>query len=322
MTSFLSLLLPSTRYEFIPASRLFPPLDPAELGEVGTHPCMPSPDVTLFRLMHDYTMEWLIPEKCDLGRSMNAVRNAFRIFGSDRDASTFCRADSRHYTKIRMEEGVSGAAVRRELTTLRAAFGHAVREEVLKTAPKFQMPPAASPRIRFLERDEFRVLMQTPKAPRVHRWFTLGFGTGARARAIEEAKWDRVNLAERTIDFRVPGVRYKNKRRVVVPINDWLLPRITAMYERRQDDWVIGLGKSGGVTTTYHMAVQAYKDAGIKDITAPRHIARHTFASWLLQAGVSIYIVAKLLGDTVKMVETTYAHVLPSHLLDGSNKWS
>lgn len=323
MSNFLSTLFPATSYEFIPASKLFPPLDEIEIGEGGEPiACNPLPDVTLFRLMHDYTMEWLIPEKCDLSRAMNAVRNGLRIFGSERDASTFARADSRYYTKIRMEEGVSGAAVRRELTTIRAAFGHAVREERLIAAPKFQMPPAAASRIRFLTREEFKLLMATPKPPRLHRFFTLAFGTGARAAAIQELTWDRVNLAERTIDYRVPGVRYKNKRRVAVPINDWLLPRMHNLYERRTDEYVIGLGPSGRVTTVYHHAAQAYKNAGLKDVRAPRHIARHTFASWLLQAGASIYKVANLLGDTVKMVEDTYAHVLPAHLLEDSNKWN
>jgi integrase len=44
------------------------------------------------------------------------------------------------------------------------------------------------------------------------------------------------------------------------------------------------------------------------------HSGRHTFASWLAQDGVSLNIVAELLGDTMKTVEETYAHLVPDTL--------
>lgn len=41
------------------------------------------------------------------------------------------------------------------------------------------------------------------------------------------------------------------------------------------------------------------------------HSGRHTYASWLAQDGVPLNIIAKLLGDTTKVVEETYAHLVP-----------
>ena len=41
------------------------------------------------------------------------------------------------------------------------------------------------------------------------------------------------------------------------------------------------------------------------------HIARHTFASLLASAGVSIYKVAQWLGDDVRVVQKHYAKLLP-----------
>lgn len=41
------------------------------------------------------------------------------------------------------------------------------------------------------------------------------------------------------------------------------------------------------------------------------HTLRHTFASWLVRRGVDLYTVAKLLGDSLAMVEKTYAHLSP-----------
>jgi integrase len=44
------------------------------------------------------------------------------------------------------------------------------------------------------------------------------------------------------------------------------------------------------------------------------HSLRHTFASWLVQRDVQIMKVARLLGDTAKMVEDVYGHLLPGDL--------
>jgi integrase len=41
------------------------------------------------------------------------------------------------------------------------------------------------------------------------------------------------------------------------------------------------------------------------------HTLRHTFASWLVAADVNPYRVAKLLGNSLKMIETTYGHLAP-----------
>jgi len=41
------------------------------------------------------------------------------------------------------------------------------------------------------------------------------------------------------------------------------------------------------------------------------HIARHTFASLLASAGVSIYKIAKWLGDDVRVVDQHYAKLIP-----------
>jgi integrase len=38
------------------------------------------------------------------------------------------------------------------------------------------------------------------------------------------------------------------------------------------------------------------------------HVIRHTRATHMLQDGVDIYAVAKLLGDTIRTVETIYGH--------------
>ena len=50
------------------------------------------------------------------------------------------------------------------------------------------------------------------------------------------------------------------------------------------------------------------------------HSLRHTFASWLVQEGVSLYEVQRLLGHSNISVTEIYAHLQPCQLHSAVNK--
>jgi integrase len=60
---------------------------------------------------------------------------------------------------------------------------------------------------------------------------------------------------------------------------------------------------------------EAYTRAGIRygrdGDALTLHSGRHTYASWMAQDGVPLNVIATLLGDTTKVVEETYAHLVP-----------
>ena len=281
---------------------------------------------TLKEVAESYVLEHVAKSGGDVKKARGALRDWLEAIGEDFDAAKLKRADGRKVVEHVEARGAKPATARRIMAFGVAALNHAKKEERIDKVPKFQMPAMSPPRLRWLTREEHRALMQQKMSPRLKRFYILAFETGARSEPIIELTWDRVDFAARTIDYRVPGVIYKNKRRVVVPISDHLLPRLQMMYETRKDNYVIGLSPTGKVTSTYNEAVKVMKAAGIKD-AVPRHVCRHTFASWLLQGDesrgvkpVSIERVAKLIGDTVAMVERTYGHLTPKHLLDDVNR--
>jgi site-specific recombinase XerD len=50
------------------------------------------------------------------------------------------------------------------------------------------------------------------------------------------------------------------------------------------------------------------------------HSLRHTFASWLVQKGATLYEVQRLLGHTSSKVTEVYSHLQPEHMRDTVNK--
>lgn len=70
-------------------------------------------------------------------------------------------------------------------------------------------------------------------------------------------------------------------------------------------------------TASGYWAPRDFKAAGLPFGRAgalTTHSLRHTFASWLVQRKADLLTVAKLMGDTVAMVEKVYAHLRPADL--------
>jgi integrase len=82
-------------------------------------------------------------------------------------------------------------------------------------------------------------------------------------------------------------------------------------------------GKRYSQGSLYHECKKDLAKIGIKERGVARHVARHTVATWMLRGDkergippAPIHRVALMLGDTITMIERTYAHVLPTDLQD------
>ena len=206
---------------------------------------------------------------------------------------------------------VADGPVRREIGVLRAALSWAVREQWIDRAPYIEMPPAPPPRDRWLTRDEIDRLARAASSPHIRLFIVLGFHTAARTGAILDLRWDRVDFTHRLVSYDFPGRRQTKKRRATVPLN---VPALTALQEARAvavTDHVIEWN-GRRVYSIRRGFTQACVRAGLVDVTP--HVLRHSAASYMVMAGVPIGEVARMLGDTIKTVEATYAKHAPDYL--------
>jgi integrase len=87
---------------------------------------------------------------------------------------------------------------------------------------------------------------------------------------------------------------------------DWLMP---AVRDRSQPIHFNQFSRS---------LRQVVEDAGLEPgrgspTAVSYHALRHTFATWLVMADENLLTVAKLLGNSVQMVEQVYGHLAPEH---------
>ena len=161
------------------------------------------------------------------------------------------RCTVEHLTDARLQDyqtrrGVSAGSIRRELGGLRTVLRWAAKKKLIAavSVPEFELPAAAGPRVKFLDRDQeqwfwdqamawgttHRAHTPIESSRRVALFVALGLETAARRGAIYDLTWDRVDLAQGVIDYRVPGRRVTKKRRVLVPISDRLTPVLEAAW--------------------------------------------------------------------------------------------
>jgi integrase len=172
------------------------------------------------------------------------------------------------------------------------------------------MPPAPPARDRWLAKDEVDRLIESAGAPHIRLFVVLAYHTAARAGAILDLTWDRVDLERQLISYDRPGRARSHKRRATVPINIVALAELQAARMVAVSDHVIEF-RGKPVMSIKTGFAKASRRAGIS--CAP-HVLRHTAASHMVMAGVPLAEVARMLGDTEAMIEKTYAKHSPDFL--------
>jgi integrase len=222
----------------------------------------------------------------------------------------------RTYLERRQAEGVAPGTIRRDISVLRAALAWAVRERWIASAPYVEMPQRPPPRDRWLTRGEVDRLISACASPHLRLFTILAYHTAARRGAILELTWDRVDLDHRRIAYQKPGRRETKKRRATVPINPVAFAALAEARLVAVSDYVIEY-HSKQIHSIKTGFAQACATAGIKDCSA--HVLRHSAATHLVMAGVPLIQIARLLGDTVDMVERVYGKHSPDFLRDAAD---
>jgi integrase len=103
-----------------------------------------------------------------------------------------------------------------------------------------------------------------------------------------------------------------------VPINDTLLAYLHEARNVRLTDYVIEWN-GYGVRSIKPAFQKACNRAGLDDVTP--HVLRHTAASHMAMAGVSMQQIARMLGHTdSRITERVYAHHSPDYLRGAADK--
>lgn len=226
------------------------------------------------------------------------------------------------YMQSRKEKGAAIATVNREFAMLSKAFNLAMKQwEWCSDNPcsRIQKEPENNRIDRWLTPEEEQRLLNGSKGylnGQLLEVVILALNTGMRQGEILNLKWQDIDLFRKIVAVK----KTKNKDPKVIPLNQ------SAHEVLLKKSKVVNI--SGYVFATQHSTkimrsnlqrefYNALKKANIVNFRF--HDLRHTFATRLVQCGVDLYSVAKLLGHRDITTTQRYAHHYPESLRPSVN---
>jgi integrase len=224
---------------------------------------------------------------------------------------------------------LSPQSVKHTLTLLGEIYRQAVKWGIYEgeiPTTKVKIPQRDNRRMRFLTKDEARRLLGALRksSPDLWRMAVLSLYTGMRAGEIFNLRWEHVNFSERTIAI-MDG---KGEQSRVAHMTDQVLEVLQTVYKELSAGHKgcsagrVVFPKLGTENEPRSQTGSGFQNVVRRDtrlnegITDPRdkvvfHTLRHTFASWLVQAGVPLYTVQRLMGHKSVVMTQRYAHLAP-----------
>lgn len=219
-------------------------------------------------------------------------------------------------TQLR-EKGYAPGTMNRVLVIIRYVFNLARKWKVsgvidnpasgLSAGPdvqknRFLNDAEAERLVRSLEEDENQIAAKA---------ILLLLLTGARRNEVTHAKWVHFELTSRTL--LVPKAKSGKARRIA--LNSSAIALLSSMS--RDNEYIFPSPITGRPSPSLWFPWDRIrKRAHLQDMRL--HDLRHSFASFLVNRGLSLYVVQKLLGHAHARTTERYAHLAPQTLTDAT----
>lgn len=201
--------------------------------------------------------------------------------------------------------------------TLASAFETAKRWNYIASNPFRQVE---KPKVRELQpvyfsKAEFQSLLQLIPDKDFRELCICAVSTGIRLSELTALQWTDIDFVRKVISVQNSETfTTKSKKNRVVPMSEQLWRMLAVRKEAATCELVFhSLGKRLKRDTVSKTFKRYVRLAGLGE-RLHFHSLRHTFASWLVQDGVPLYEVQKLLGHSSISVTQVYSHLQPEQL--------
>lgn len=281
----------------------------------------------LFVSLKDCSWEYLkFSERTHRPKTQVDIKRCLRAFqkfiGGKTDMHEITVADIERFLARKQKRSLYGAKNYRMY--LNGFFKRALALEHILKNPIDQIPPIRTPEKvpTYFSRKEFNALLGVISEQPFKDIVLFAINSGMRLSEILHLQRDQINLEARTATLGNTHTLTKSGRARTLPLNDSALSAVRRAMERSEDETVFTLNgrraRPEYVSKRFKKYVRA---AGLND-RLHFHSLRHSCASWLIQSGVSIYIVSKILGHCDVSTTQIYSHIDQNSLASAVNALS
>ncbi len=229
------------------------------------------------------------------------------------------------YKNLRLAAGAAQSSVRNELALLRNSFNVALQEwnwTIKNPFNEIKLRLKPGSRDRWLTAEEESKLFEKTEGKlqgNLTDIVLLDLHTGLSQEEVLNLQWPQIDFPRKTLTT----TRKKTKRHDLptrtIPLNNTALALLQRRYKVRSINGDFVFFNDFGTKIDANKLKKAFRktagDAKIADFHF--HDLRHTFATRLVQKGVDLYKVSKLLGHKDIATTQRYAHHYPESLRDG-----
>ena len=252
---------------------------------------------------------------------LSLIKNHVKPFFGEHSLAQLSKADLLAFIAARRETHKPGT-INRVLVLMRYIYNLALKWE---TPGISKNPISATPlleennkRERYLSSAEVDRLVYCVRHSRNEMLQYIVPGlilTGARKQELLRARWEDMN--RETKIWRIPMSKSGKARHV--PMSDALLLLLESIPQRCE--WVFANPKTlKPFVSFFYSWDTARRQAGLPEVRV--HDLRHSFASFLVNNGRSLYEVQRILGHTQIKTTQRYAHLDQQSLLSAANEVS
>lgn len=231
-----------------------------------------------------------------------------------------------HVKKAMLDAGRAAQTIRHVLAIVSRVINFAKAHGLYSgdnAVSKVKKPMADARRVRFLTPEEARNLLEALKSRSVaiHDMALLALNGGLRVGEIFGLTWPDVDFGNGVLTLRDT----KNGKTRQVPMTASVQSMLEAKKKQSEGGLEVFTTKPRDpmspdhdpqVSVTYSRAVEDLGlNAGVEDRRhkVVFHTLRHTYASWLVQKGVPLITVGRLLGHSSLVMTERYSHLAPDH---------
>lgn len=217
--------------------------------------------------------------------------------------------------------GKAPRSIEYALACVRMVIGHAIRAgyhsgpNPVTTLPRKSKPKYDNKRVRFFSKDEAQTLLDSlkEKSTDVHNITLLSIYCGLRAGEVFSLTWGDVDQVHGLVTLR--DTKSGKTRTVHMP------KAVKEMFKNMEPGKKSALvfparngKKRSQISKTFERTIeQLGLNDGIQDRRQKLtfHSCRHTCASWLVQAGIPLFTVQKIMGHSTIALTERYSHLCP-----------
>jgi integrase len=255
--------------------------------------------------------------------------NSFKAIIGNKLLSQYTLRDVETFKSKRLEtyksetKTITPTTVNIEFRTLRAAFNLAIKWQLLKENPftKSSQVKAVEQLPTYLTREDFQKVLAATVEQVLKDIFLFAALSGLRLGEIINLQWQAVDLQRKLITVENSGTFQTKSGKVrVLPMGEDVYRMLLRRSTLSSGGYVFNKKGYQLLPDFVSKKFKSYVRACGLNEALHFHSLRHTNATWLVQSGVNIYQVQKLLGHSDTKTTQVYSHLAASELHEAVNK--